>query len=122
MDPRGSHLESILNTKLEFLKHISIQVNESNRVLGAVTYTFAIMDVNNFLPLYRSIIRPQFKYAMVIWSPKLKTDKDALERIEWRARRLVSGLPHLPYPERLQKLNLPTVEFQTHEGCYHRNI
>ena len=98
--------------KLTFSKHVSIQVNRANRILGAVKHTFAVIDMNNFVPLYKSIVRPQLEYATVIWSPKLKRDKDALEQVQRRATRLVSGLSHLSYPERLQKLNLPTLEFR----------
>ena len=101
-----------IDNNLKFSKHVVNQVNKANRILGAIRHTFATIDSNNFLPLYKSIVRPHLEYATVIWSPKLKRDRDALEQVQRRATRLVSGLSHLSYPERLQSLNLPTLEFR----------
>ena len=64
------------------------------------------------MTLYKSIVRPHLEYASVVWSPKLKRDKDALEQVQRRATRLVSGISHLSYPERLRHLNLPTLDFR----------
>ena len=101
-----------IDNNLKFSKHVVNQVNKANRILGAIRHTFATIDRYNFLPLYKSIVRPHLEYATVIWSPKLKRDRDALEQVQRRATRLVNGLSHLSYPERLQSLNLPTLEFR----------
>jgi len=101
-----------IDKKLTFSKHVTNQVNKANKIIGAIRYTFATIDSNNFLPLYKSIVRPHLEYATVICGPKLKRDRDTLEQVQRRATRLVSGLSHLSYPERLRNLNLPTLEFR----------
>ena len=101
-----------VDTKLTFTKHVNSQVNKANQVLGAVKHTFATLDKTNFLLLYKSLVRPQLEYATVVWNPRFKRDKDALEQVQRRATRLVSGLSHLSYQERLLSLGLPTLEFR----------
>ncbi|KAK4314050.1 hypothetical protein Pmani_014640 [Petrolisthes manimaculis] len=97
---------------LKFSSHIQAQVNKANRVLGALKHTFTALDSTAFLNLYKSLIRPHLEYASAVWNPKLKRDKDSLERVQRRATRLVEGLSHLPYCERLASLQLPTLHFR----------
>ena len=47
-----------------------------------------------------------------MWSPLLKRDQDAIERIQRRATKLVPELRDLPYITRLQQLNLPTLKYR----------
>ena len=44
------------------------------------------------------------------WSPHYHKDKELLERIQHKFTRMIPGLCNLPYSERLEKLNLWTVE------------
>ena len=88
------------------------QVNKAKRILEVIKHSFANIDSDVFQALYKSIVRPHLEYAAVIWSPKFKKDKDALEQVQRRATRLVKGLSHLSYSDRLRSLNLPTLEFR----------
>ena len=97
---------------LTFSLHIGNQVNRANRVLGAIKHTFKYMDEVTFLLLCKSLVRPHLEYASVIWSPHLKKDKDAIERVQRRATRMVTSITHLTYSERLAHLKLPTLEFR----------
>ena len=102
----------VIDHQLKFSTHIQAQVNKANRVLGALKHTFTALDRMAFLNLYKSLIRPHLEYASAAWNPKLKRDKDALERVQRRATRLVDGLSHLSYSERLESLQLPTLHFR----------
>ena len=101
-----------IDKKLSFSKHVTNQVNKANKILGAIKHTFANIDSTVFMALYKSIVRPHLEYATVVWSPKFKKDTDALEQVQRRATRLVNGLSHLSYSDRLRSLNLPTLEFR----------
>ncbi len=58
-----------------------------------------------FIPLYCAIMRPHLEYAIKANSTTLRADIN--QRL---ATRLVSGLQHVPYEERLCQLNLFSLE------------
>jgi len=102
----------LIDHKLTFSQHIQAQVNKASRTLGALKHTYSAISKESFLLLYKSLVRPHLEYASVVWSPSLKRDKDAIERVQRRATRMVQGLSHLSYPERLTELKLPTLEYR----------
>jgi hypothetical protein len=101
-----------IDDKLSFSKHVSNQVNKANRVLGALRHSFKALDSTSFTLLFKSLVRPHLEYASTAWYPKLKRDRDALEYVQRRGTRLVEGISHLSYEERLKALKLPTLEFR----------
>lgn len=101
-----------VDNQLKFSKHIQSKVNKANKVLGCLRHTFKFMNKEIFTMLYKSLVRPHLEYASCIWSPHLKRDQDAIERVQRRATKLVPELKDLPYATRLQHLNLPTLKFR----------
>ena len=51
-----------------------------------------------------------------MWAPHLKKYVSILENVQIRATKLVDGLGSLDYPERLRKLELPTLAYRRARG------
>jgi len=57
-------------------------------------------------------VRPLVEYNSVVWSPHLKRDIVAIEKVQKRLTKRLVGLKGLPYAERLKSLSLTSFELR----------
>jgi len=100
-----------------FLDTVYMLIRSSaNRITGLVRRNFKNIDFPGFLLLYKSMIRSHLEYAQTVWSPHKVKLIEALEKVQKRATKILPGLRHLSYSQRLQKLHLPTLVYRRARG------
>jgi len=57
-------------------------------------------------------VRPLVEYNSIIWSPATIRDIDSLESVQRRFTKRLPGLKNLNYYDRLERLNVPTLELR----------
>ena len=78
--------------------------------LGIIKRNFVMNDDEDFCLLFNCYVPPHLEYCMQVWSPCLKKDIECLEKMQRRAIKLVKGLRHESYSERLAVLRQTSLE------------
>jgi len=102
--------------RLTFREHIHQKVNKAYSILGLIKRNFIHMSSNIFIQLYTSLVRPHLDYASSVWCPYKIGDIEDIEKVQKRATKLVIELKHLPYTQRLKRLNLHTLKYRRLRG------
>ena len=85
-------------------------------MLAVIRRSFANIDQFTLPLLFKTMVRPFLEYGNTIWGPFSKTDQKAVERVQRRATRMVAAIKHLPYPDRLRRLGLPSLVYRRRRG------
>ncbi len=99
-----------LDTMFTSSVHCRKAVNTERQLLFMVRRPFYELSKTAFIPLYCAVVGPYLEYAMEAGAPTPRADINQLDRVQRLATRLVRGLRHVPYEERLRQLKLFSLE------------
>ena len=102
----GVYLRSDLKPSAQCIQSAA----KARRIIGMIRRNFRKLNKRDFLLLYKAYIRPHLEYCVQAWSPHLVKDIEVLEKVQQTATKLVPELRKYDYQERLNRLNITTLQ------------
>jgi len=88
-EERYKDLGVTFDEKLTFPDHIYEKVHKAYAMLGIIKRNFKYISINNFILLYKSMVRSLLDYCVSVWVPYKKGDIEVLEKVQKKATKII---------------------------------
>ncbi|GAB0188021.1 UV-stimulated scaffold protein A [Grus japonensis] len=108
--PEEKDLGVLVDKKLNMSWQCALAAQKANRILGCIKRSVTSRSRRGILPLYSAVVRLHLEYCVQLWGPQYKERHGAVGASPEEAMKMMRGLEHLSYEDRLRELGLFSLE------------
>ena len=95
-----------MDKRLDMSQQCTLAAQKANCILGCINRGVASRLREVIAPICSALVRPHLEYCIQVWSPQHKKDAELLEWVQRRDTKMIKGLEHLSYKDRLGELGM----------------
>ncbi|GAB0183150.1 hypothetical protein GRJ2_000780300 [Grus japonensis] len=114
--PEEKDLGVLKGEKLNMSWQCVLADKKGNSILGCIKRGVTSRSREVSLPLYSTLVRAHLEYCIQLWGPLHTKHMELLEQVQRRATKMIRGLEHLSYEDRLRELGLFSLEKRRPQG------
>ena len=101
-----------ISGNFKFHEHIQNIVSTASKTCNMIHRCFTFKSKTFLMDMFKSFARPQLEYASQVWNPLYLGDIKLIESVQRRYTKGIPGLYDHTYGQRLQSLEIDTLEFR----------
>ncbi|KAJ7396394.1 hypothetical protein BTVI_145451 [Pitangus sulphuratus] len=94
----------LVDNKLSMSQQWALVSKKANGILGCIRKNIASRLRKVILPLYSALARPHMERCVQFWAPQYKRNMELLEWVQQKDTKVIEGLEHFSYKEKLREL------------------
>ncbi|PKU47107.1 hypothetical protein llap_2602 [Limosa lapponica baueri] len=95
-----------VDNRMTMSQQCALVARKANGILGCIKKSVTSRSREIILPLYSVLVKMHLECCVQFWAAQFKKDRELQKRVQQKAMKMIKGLEHLSYEERLRNLGL----------------